>query len=184
MKRPELVRGMNPETFREYYYLKEELVSFCRLEGIPTAGNKKDLTERIYCYISSGEVKNIKKKTKSNIPKSITVNTVIEENITCSEVHREFFKSELGKQFKFKVAFQKWLKNNAGKKYSEAIKVYPEIASKKTEKIDSQFEYNTYIRDFFLENPDLTLKDAIKCWKLKKSKPGHNQYEKKDLKVI
>ena len=47
--------------------------------------------------------------------------------------------------------------------------------------IDKQFEYNTYIRDFFDENKGKSLDDAIICWKHKKSLPGHNRYEQSDL---
>ena len=50
--------------------------------------------------------------------------------------------------------------------------------------IDKQFEYNTYIRDFFSDNKGRTLEEAIICWKYKKSLPGHNGYEKADLKVL
>ena len=34
-------------------------------------------------------------------------------------------------------------------------------------KIDKQFEYNTYIRDFFADNRGKSLDEAIKCWKYK-----------------
>ena len=50
--------------------------------------------------------------------------------------------------------------------------------------IDRQFEYNTYIRDFYAENTGKSLEDAIKCWKYKKSLPGHNRYEKSDLNIL
>ena len=85
------------------------------------------------------------------------------------------------------MAFQKWLKSNAGKTYADAITAYKEIkAAKKTEKtsIDSQFEYNTYVRDFFEDNKGASLKDAIKCWKYKKGIKGHNRYERTDLKAL
>ena len=29
-----------------------------------------------------------------------------------------------------------------------------------------------------------TLEEAIRCWKYKKSKKGHNAYERADLKVL
>ena len=59
-------------------------------------------------------------------------------------------------------------------------------AHKKNRKtvIDKQFEYNTYIRDFFADNPGRTLDDAIKCWKYKKQLPGHNHYEQTDLAAL
>jgi len=80
--------------------------------------------------------------------------------------------------------FQKWLKANAGKTYKDAIDAYYQIIEEKKKgktKIDKQFEYNTYIRDFFEDNKDKNLDAAIACWKYKKSLSGHNRYEKEDL---
>ena len=56
--------------------------------------------------------------------------------------------------------------------------------SKEKTKIGKQFQYNQYIRDFFNDNDDKTLEDAIKCWKHKKSLKGHNMYEKTDLDIL
>lgn len=50
--------------------------------------------------------------------------------------------------------------------------------------IDKQFEYNTYIRDFFADNKGKSLEEAIKCWKYKKQLQGHNRYERTDLIAI
>ena len=85
------------------------------------------------------------------------------------------------------MPFQKWVKQNAGKTYGEAVEAYfilLEEKKKNKSKIDSQFEYNTYIRDFFADNKGRTLGDAIKCWKYKKSLKGHNRYERSDLCAI
>ena len=50
--------------------------------------------------------------------------------------------------------------------------------------IDRQFEYNTYIRYFCDDNKGRPLSEAIACWKYKRSLPGHNRYEKEDLKIL
>lgn len=50
--------------------------------------------------------------------------------------------------------------------------------------IDKQFEYNTYIREFFAANQGRSLEEAIAYWKYKKSLPGHNHYEKSDLMIL
>ena len=42
----------------------------------------------------------------------------------------------------------------------------------------------TYIRDFFEDNKDHSMSEAIICWKYKKSLPGHNRYERSDLRVL
>ncbi len=54
--RPVLDRNLDSKTFLNYYYLKEELVSFCRENGIPTSGGKLDITNRIAYFLDTGEV--------------------------------------------------------------------------------------------------------------------------------
>ena len=189
-ERPELSRELDAETFREYYYLKEELVSFCRENGLPASGGKRELTERIACFLETGRVPETPaapKRRKAAVTGELTPETVIEEGFVCSEKHRAFFKSQLGDGFSFNVKFQKWLKSSAGKTYADAVTAYREIMAEKKKgggEIGRQFEYNTYIRDFFADNPGRSLDEAIRCWKYKKSRRGHNRYEREDLKAL
>ena len=188
--RPVLSTNIDSATFREYYFLKEELVSFCRENGLPVSGGKLELTERIAQYLDTGAIVNSTSKRpqrKESADFEIAPPSIIEDNFVCSEKHRAFFKKEIGASFSFNVQFQKWLKANAGKTYSDAIDAYHQImAEKKKGKstIDRQFEYNTYIRDFFADNPEKALNDAIICWKYKKSQKGHIKYERSDLKAL
>lgn len=186
--RPILDRNLSSTVFREFYYLKEELVDFLRLNGLPTTGEKVELAERIAFFLDTGEVKPVKlQRTKVVNISDIKTDTIIEDNFVCSEKHRAFFKEHIGNSFSFNVAFQKWLKANAGKSYSDAITAYYQILDEKKKSkttIDSQFEYNTYIRDFFADNQGKSLKDAIKCWNYKKQSRGHNRYERSDLIAI
>ena len=184
-ERPELSRDISVEVFRNYYYLKEELVKFCRKYDLQTTGSKQELTDRIAYFLETGKKKSASSKCiQAESIGEITENTLIEANIVCSEKHRAFFKERIGKAFSFNVAFQKWLKSNAGKTYADAIQAYYAILEEKKKSmpvIDKQFEYNTYIRDFFADNNGMSLENAIKCWKYKKSLKGHNRYEKTDL---
>ncbi|MDD6039278.1 MAG: DUF6434 domain-containing protein [bacterium] len=188
IERPAISRELDSTTFRSFYYLKEELVQFCRENKLPTSGGKPEITNRIAHFLDTGE---ILKATKTQHKKAeigtITRSTLIEPDFVCSETHRAFFKEEIGKSFSFNVTFQKWLKSNAGKTYEDAIAAYHQILKDKKKNkttIDRQFEYNTYIRDFFAANQGKSLEEAIKCWKYKKSQPGHNRYEPVDLVVL
>lgn len=187
--RPTLQKGLDADIFLTYYYLKEELVDFCRENGLPTSGGKLEITERIAVFLRTGEIKRAKgiRKVAAVRTDVLSEESIIEENFVCSERHRAFFKERLGKSFSFNVVFQNWLKTNSGKTYGDALAAYEQIMldkkSKKTT-IDKQFEYNTYIRDFFADNPGKSLEDAIACWKYKKSMPGHNRYERIDLTAI
>lgn len=190
-ERPVLDKNLDSKTFRDFYYLKEELVDFCRKNNLPVSGGKLELTDRIAYFLDTGEILSspvVKKKVTviSNIA-NINEDTKIETDFVCSEQHRAFFKNHIGSSFSFNVAFQKWLKSNAGKTYKDAISAYYQILEDKKKgktKIDKQFEYNTYIRDFFADNQGKSLEDAIKCWKYKKQLQGHNRYEQSDLIAI
>lgn len=187
-ERPKLDKGLNGETFRNYYYLKKELIDFCRKNNLPVSGSKVELADRIEYFLNTGKILqgSVKRKSAINM-EVITENTVIEPNVVCSEKHRAFFIEKIGKSFSFNVLFQKWLKSNAGQTYGDAIESYYQILEEKKKGktvIDKQFEYNTYIREFFAANQGRSLEEAIACWKYKKSLPGHNHYEKSDLMIL
>lgn len=187
-ERPNLDNNLDGKTFKEYYSLKEELIDFCRKNDLQTIGDKLELTERIANFLDTGK-KTYKTHTtrKNKIVDEITFDTIIEDNFVCSEKHRAFYKKQIGNSFSFNVTFQKWLKSNSGKTYQDSIKAYYQILEDKRKNktiIDKQFEYNTYIRDFFANNKDKNLEQAIRCWKYKKSLKGHNKYEKEDLEVL
>ena len=182
-----LTKDLKPDEFKDYYFLKEELKDFCRKEGLKVSGSKQELEERIIHYLSTGEELVKPKIAHSSNEKlsEISLDSRLGENFRCSEDKREFFEREIGQGFKFKVKFQRWLKSNPDKTYRDAIDAYHEIQnSKEKTKIDKQFQYNQYIRDFFENNNDKSLDDAIKCWKYKKSLKGHNRYEKSDLEIL
>ena len=55
-ERPDLNKELDGETFRSFYYLKEELVEFCRENNLPVSGGKTELTDRIACFLDTGKV--------------------------------------------------------------------------------------------------------------------------------
>lgn len=187
-QRPILSIDLCSRVFREYYYMKEELIDFCRQNGLQTTGGKIEITNRIAHFLDTGEKVSTKTPPKGIArTDEITETSLIEPNFVCSEKHRVFFEQSIGKGFTFFVSFQKWLKANSGKTYQESIAAYYELLDDKkkgTSVIDRQFEYNTYIRDFFADNPGKSLAEAIRCWKYKKGEPGHNRYEKEDLTIL
>lgn len=188
--RPELNKALDSSTFRENYYLKEELVKFCRENGLPVSGSKTVLTERVAYFLETGRILPGTAEPaakKSGIIFEISLESVIEPGFVCSEKHRKFFKEHIGSSFSFNVPFQQWLKVNSGKTYRDAVNAYYELRKNRKKgksTINKQFEYNTYIRDFFAENPGKSLADAIRCWKYKKNLPGSHKYEKSDLLIL
>jgi hypothetical protein len=193
MKRPELNNGISVIDFKEFYWLKNDLIDFCRSNGINTAGGKQELTDRIIVYLQTGKIPETipKQQTKSKFDwnnSKITLDTEITDNYRNTENVRAFLKQEICSCFHFNTEFMKWMQLNIGKTMKEAIAEWKRINKLKKDKnyqtkISSQFEYNTYIRDFLADNKEKTIKDAIKYWKLKRNRRGDNVYAKCDLQM-
>lgn len=195
-KRPTLDKTILPSDFDEFYWLKKELVQFCRAEGLKTNGGKIEISERIKRYLKTGE-KPLDNAKPALSPKSkfdwkterLTLETKITDNYKNTENVRKFFKNTIGKHFKFNIKFMNWMKLNCDKTLKEAIKAWEHIelerkTSTKPKRIAPQFEYNQYMRDFFADNPKASQETAITLWKIKKASRGENKYQKEDLKFL
>lgn len=80
-ERPALDRNLDSKTFRDFYYLKEELVNFCRENGIPVSGGKIELTDRIAYFLDTGKVLSVPAaKRKVTAISAIREDTKIEAN--------------------------------------------------------------------------------------------------------
>lgn len=182
-----ITRDMKPSVFENSYFLKAELIAFARKEKLQTTGSKSDLTKIIIHYLKSGERLRLQKEKHKDKDENLTLDSIITLPLTYSQKKRVFFKKHLGSRFSFFVPFQRWMKENAGKTYRDAIEAYPKILEEKKKgsaKIDKQFEYNIYIRAFFADNKGKSLQEAIKCWNYRKTQQGSHSYHKEDLQIL
>jgi SAP domain-containing new25/Domain of unknown function (DUF6434) len=182
--RPNLNKQMTVQSFKEYYWLKEELQSFCRTEGLSTSGSKTEISHRIETYLETGEILKPRKTrgTKKEASKELSLDTVIKENHRCSQEVRSFFKTIIP-NFHFSTYIQNFIKENVGRTYRDVIEAWHEEEARKKDptykkEIGSQFQYNQFTRDFFADpnNKGKCREDAIHAWKIIKSLPGSNKY--------
>jgi len=179
MKRPELNTKISLENFQNFYWLKTELISFCRANGISTTGGKIEIVRRIEHYLTTGKViqTSLKPVPTSSFDwkdAALNLNTKLTDNYKNTENVRAFMTMHIGPHFKFNTEFMNWSKVNAGKSLADAIQEWNRIYDLKRNKdikkiIPPQFEYNIFIRNFFTDYPGMSLKEAIKCWKIKKT---------------
>lgn len=192
MDRPKLDKGISIDDFNDFYWLKQELVDFCKTVGMSTSGGKMEIADRIRHYIRTREAlpsKPPKARHQSTFnwdSEILTKDTIITGNYKNGENVRNFFIQEIGTHFSFNVIFMKWMRENAGKKLEDAIAEWNRIDKMKKDKnyvseIDPQFEYNRYMRAFLNDNPHLSSREAMKFWNLKRAKRGTNEYERSDL---
>jgi hypothetical protein len=185
--RPNLTKDISVRDFKDFYWLKEELQLFCKVNGISASGSKLDISDRIETFLSTGEIKkplrSSKVMAKPQPQEILSLDTVIAESHRCSQEARGFFKSVISPKFHFSTYIQNYFKNNVGKTYRDVVDAwYKEEERKKApsykKKIAPQFEYNQFIRDFFadLNNKGKSREEAIKSWNHIKNLPGSNKY--------
>ena len=193
--RPDFEAIKSGEEFNSWYWLKEELVTFCKYLRLPHTGGKFALRDRIiYALDHNGQLlpqkSSPKKKSKFNWANaSLTLDTVITDNVSFGPNFRNFMQSQIGNKFSCHSDFMDWVKSNTGKTLQEAVLQWQALEDRKK---DGEFrreiaDHNMlaqYVRDFLEDNPGKTLKDALQCWKVKRRQPTQNGfvvYAAKDL---
>ena len=185
--RPNLTKDISFQSFKDFYWLKEELQAFCRESGISASGSKIEISDRIETILQTGEIKkpirksSINKKIKKQV--DLSLDTVITENHRCSQDVRAFFKAAIP-NFHFSTYIQNYFKSNIGKTYRDVVNTWHEEEERKKDptfkkKIAPQFEYNQFTRDYFADpkNQGKTRSEAIEAWNKIKKLPGSNKYD-------
>ena len=192
--RPVLNKKIQVGDFKAFYWLKEELIGFCREQNLPQSGSKKDLTDRIALFLETGQVESVPKRetVQSKFDWSterLSRKTIITDSYKNCQNVRDYFSREIGKPFKFNIAFMAWMKANQGKTLEDAIEEWKRLEEQKRDpkfktKIPPSLEYNRFTRDYYADNPGAKREEVIKAWKAKRSKPGHNRYERDDVERL
>ena len=175
------------DDLQDFYWLKIDLISFCKKNNLSSQGGKLDLIARIKTYFLTGCKTDFQliKKTGGikDSAKLISKNTIV-KNYNNDIGTRKFFVDQLGEKFKFNAYLRQFTdKNNItpNMTYSDLVEGCILFESKKKSPdaeniIPEQFEYNQFIKDYFQHECDATLKTAISAWKNVSSKKGENTY--------
>lgn len=184
--RPELNSALSHKFFMNFYWLKQELIKFCRNNKLLTTGSKIELTERIYQFLKTGNriTQTIKSASKAlDSINGLKLDTPV-INYKNDTITRQFFKKHIGNHFHFNSYLRKFTNKKPIEKitYGDLINGWiAEEARKKAPNykanIDKQFQYNQFIHDFFINEEHKTLQDAIKAWNLVKAVSGNSTYE-------
>jgi Domain of unknown function (DUF6434)/SAP domain-containing new25 len=190
--RPNIDDITSGEELKKWYWLKAELVTFCKKTGIHYSGSKFDILDRIALSLDAEKVvleeKKVKPSSKFDWSKeTLTLDTLITDSYTNGPNTRTFFREYCGPKFSFNIPFMAWMKHNVGKTLHDAVEEWERLNVQSKNKnnqsvIPESNQYNQYLRDFFADNPNKTIKEARHFWQLKRALPlGKHRYEKSDL---
>ncbi|MES2614190.1 MAG: DUF6434 domain-containing protein [Bdellovibrionota bacterium] len=186
--RPCLTNLTQLDEFLSFYWLKKELSDFCSANALPTHGSKEELTKRIKRFLTTG--KKQEEKVRQNIslrdsdkPINLKTKVVNYKNDTNT---RKFFIEQIGSHFHFNSYLRQFKSESFLKDkeltYGDLVEGWIQSESVKKDPnhkttINSQFEYNQFIRDFFMNEKSKTRKDAIEAWEFIKQHAGKTNYE-------
>jgi hypothetical protein len=197
MTRPAIEDIKSGEELKRWYWLKSELVAFCKVAKLSYLGSKFETLDRLADALDHKGAPKAQNTSKASKPSSkfawskstLTLDTIITDSYTNGPNTRKFFKSHCGEKFHFSIPFMDFMKNNIGKTLQDAVNEYHRLETlRKTKDFKSEIpagnQYNKYLRDFFLDNPTMTAAQARHFWKLKRNLPlGSHKYEREDLNL-
>jgi hypothetical protein len=166
MERPPLTSALSSAEFRSWYWLKSELVAFCRAAGLSPSGSKRELAERIDAQLGGRQRVRVprERRAAAAMPERFELSSEIGEGWRCSQALREFFREHVGASFHFNGALRDFIRTGAGRTLAEALAHYESSRAAPTREIGEQFEYNRHTRAFFTANPGATRQQARDAW--------------------
>lgn len=110
-ERPDLDLKLSAGIFRQYYYLKEELVDFCRRNNLQATGSKPELSERIAVFLESGKRTRAEHKTqKTQSAGEIKPNSIYRRKLCLQRKTQSVFQGTGRQKFFVQRGFSKMAK--------------------------------------------------------------------------
>lgn len=195
--RPDIFTVQTGKELKRWYWLKKELVSYCKVVRLSYKGSKFEILSRMAKNLDGHATQLnplLKTKKRQSLAfnwskESLTLETEITDSYRNGPNVRKFFVEYCGDNFHFTIAFMQWMKANVGKNLKSAVAEWERLEKLKKSKsfkssIPEGNQYNQYLRDFFIDNPTKKITDARLCWKLKRQLPvEHHRYEGSDLRL-
>jgi hypothetical protein len=172
MPRPRLTRSLPLAEFERWYWLKDELIVFCRTHQLQTSGSKPELAARIVTLLEGGAPSHTRIARRVAImPHTFHASTVIGDGWRCSPALGAYFRTVCGKRFRFNAAMRTFIHTGTGRTLREAAACYwQSVASGLPPKaIIPQNQYNQHTRDYHAKHPGATRAEVIAAWKAKRA---------------
>lgn len=166
--RPRLSPTLSEEDFLAWYWLKAELIAFCRELGMPSGGDKATLSARVAARLGDRAPATVQPArqaaARNSAPQCLTLETVVVSGYRLSEQLRAFFVQHEGPRFRFNQALRDFFRDPAGRTLADAIALYRNAALAPGQPIGRQFEYNRHMRAYFEAHPDASMQQARQAW--------------------
>lgn len=162
--RPELTPHTDEVVFFDHYWLRKELVVFCRSNGLSTAGSKQDLTDRIAAMLTGRPQPSVRRRSsRKAMPIVFTRETPVGPGWRCSQALRAFISAEIGRPFRFDRFMRKQIGAGDGTSLGAAIDAWRKQEGQGYE-IEPQFQYNRFTSQYREIVPKASHSEIVAAW--------------------
>ncbi len=177
-ERPPLAPSLEPEEFRRWYWLKQELTDFAKQEGLSTAGDKPTLANRIALFLggvdresAAAATKTVRHTVSQRLPEPLTAETVLGPKQASGQQLRLFFVDAIGPHFSYDIHMRTFLASDTPKTLGEAVAHWH--ATRKAAKPETlpQLELVRFTKAWHLAHPTGTQLECRAAWKHYKALP-------------
>lgn len=170
MPRPNPSAHLSETEFLRWYWLRSELSSLCRLLGIPSSGNKEEVTTRIAAHLGQRPPPPRTRTTRTAPPATLTPDTPVTPGWPLSAQLRQFFVHHCGESFRFNQSLRDFFRSGSGT-LADALATYRASLANPPREIPKVFEFNRFARAFRQSHPHATHEDLTKAWLHARSQP-------------
>lgn len=169
--KPALYAGMSAEEFGRHYRTVVELRAFARSIGVPTSGNKADLTDRISRALSGQAPMRTSPSPRRTLPEPLGADTELVGNVVLSRQLRQWFIDQVGPGFRANQALREFLADGQGRTLGDALAVYQATVGQAGQPIAGQFVYNRFVRDWYRDHPGGSPTEMRQAWAAQRELP-------------
>ncbi|MFB6839918.1 DUF6434 domain-containing protein [Streptomyces sp. NPDC056361] len=175
-QRPELSPALSGDELARWYWTLAELTVLARELGVPRAGGKAALTERLRAALNGDVPPPPPPRARPagrRLAAPVNGSTVIPQGQRCSQVLREYFRREIGPAFHFDAYMRTFVAEGAGRTLGDAVAHWHETrqAAAQPQEIGSQFELNRFLRDWNAQHPTGSRTEALAAWRAHRDRP-------------
>ena len=187
--RPQIANCPDAMTFRQWYYLKAELVAYARAQQVSAAGGKSEIADRIAHFLDTGErLKPARApKPKSKVDwhsTSVTDATIITDSYRNTQKVRRYFASQIH-GFALSIPLVTWIKAKVGKTMGYAVIEANRLKAAKAQGHQQPDQpdthYSAYTRAYFAAVPDGSKAEVRALWASRRARPGPYVFHLDDL---
>ncbi len=157
----------------QWYWTRAELNAVARRVGVPSSGNKQNITQRLLVHLgqpgsaspaASIEAPGDRRKSNTQMPGPYAEDQVVPAGQRMTRELREWFLDKCGPGFRFDGHMRDFFAAPEGRTLGDAVKLWFSTRGVPRPS-EPQFEYNRFVREYRKSHPAVGHAEVVAAWR-------------------